>query len=75
MFSDLLFLSDDRIENRAKRNSSRSQRSRSKRGLINGIDSVMSSLFGTATESEIQHPAKNIRLVNAKEVAMASMVP
>ena len=71
MFSDLLFLSDDRTENRAKRNSSSSQRPRAKRGLINGIGSVMSSLFGTATESEIQHLAKNVRLINAKEVAMA----
>ena len=31
----------------------------------------MSSLFGTATESEIKHLDHNVQLINAKEVAMA----
>ena len=44
---------------------------RVKRGLIDGIGKAMSSLFGTATESEINHLDKNVKLINAKEVAMA----
>ena len=44
---------------------------RKRRGLINGIGSIMSSLFGTATENEITHLTKNVALVNSKEVAMA----
>ena len=44
---------------------------RAKRGLINGIRSIMSSLFGTATENEITHLTRNVQLINSKEMAMA----
>ena len=44
---------------------------RVKRGLINGIGKIMSSLFGTATEGEISHLVENVQLIDTKEVAMA----
>ena len=67
MFSDLLLISDD-LPDRTKRSVFRT---RSRRGLIDGIGTVMSSLFGTATESEIQHLTQNVHLINAKEITMA----
>ena len=51
----------------------RSLNNRRKRGLINGIGKIMSSLFGTATESEISHLTNNVRLINDKEMAIAHM--
>ena len=68
MFSDLLLISDDLPDDRTKRSIFRT---RSRRSLIDGIGTVMSSLFGTATESEIQHLTQNVHFINAKEIAMA----
>ena len=68
LFSDLLSLPSDFRDDRARRPSQRS-----KRGLIDGIGKIMSSLFGTATEGEIKHLSENVRLVNNKEIAMAHM--
>ena len=81
-FSDLLSLPEDlgdvrgnsTYERRSRhRPNPRRSRHRRRRGLIDGIGKIMSSLFGTATEGEIKHLSENVRLVNAKEVAMAHM--
>ena len=45
--------------------------SRPKRGLINGIGNALSYLFGTATESEIKHLTRNVKLINQKDMAIA----
>ena len=71
-FRDLLSMPEPRSSARSANSIRRTGRSkRVKRGLIDGIGSVMSSLFGTATESEIKHLDHNVQLINAKEVAMA----
>ena len=44
---------------------------REKRGLINGMGNLLSYLFGTATESEIQHLANNVQLLNQKDLILA----
>ena len=44
---------------------------RAKRGLINGMGNLFSYLFGTATESEIQHLANNVKLLNQKDLVLA----
>ena len=44
---------------------------RTKRGLINGMGNFLSYLFGTATESEIQHLANNVKLLNQKDLVLA----
>ncbi|XP_043213570.1 uncharacterized protein LOC122377530 [Amphibalanus amphitrite] len=71
-FRDLLSIPEARSSARSANIVRRTGRSkRVKRGLIDGIGSVMSSLFGTATESEIKHLDRNVQLINTKEVAMA----
>ena len=72
LFSDLLSLPEDPSDVEFRRNLTRS-RHRPRRGLIDGIGKIMSSLFGTATEGEIKHLSENVRLVNSKEIAMAHM--
>ena len=47
------------------------QTKRAKRGLINGMGNLLSYLFGTATESEIQHLANNVKLLNQKDLVLA----
>ena len=75
LFSDLLSLPGDPRDERVRRNSTYSRRSRQRprRGLIDGIGKIMSTLFGTATEGEIKRLSENVRLVNNKEMAMAHM--
>ena len=44
---------------------------RTKRGLVDGLGNAFNYLFGTATESEIKHLEKNVKLLNQKDLAIA----
>ena len=64
-FNDLLYPNDPTF------NMATVRTKRVKRAWFNGFGNMMSYLFGTATESEIQHLAKNIELLNQKDVVLA----